>query len=356
MWIALGSPDAAAADGAPAARSSSSQAGSRTSSPSGPRSTTVANTFPAENWPVMAEAGYLGLAVPARARRLRRRRDELLLAQERLAHGVRLDRTRRRHASDDVGLVPRALAAHAETSAREGFLRRAATGEVVLASCTSEAGYGGAIDDCATVATRADGRVSARRPQDLLHRVRSRHALHDVREVRAPRARPADGLLQRHPGRHAGPRRSCGPGTRWACAATQSNDLVLDGACSCRAECLFHAYPVGHLDATIGALGVVAERAELRRRRPRHRRRRRWSGCAGRRPAQRARRTTRRCSTLSRRWRCSSRRRGRSSSGTATRSRRFDRAARCSRSRSSSRAAISRSTSPARTPSGSCSS
>lgn len=81
---------------------------------------------------------------------------EILLAQERLAQGC--------------GSTALAVLMHLTTSASfrsqwrrtndaraERFLRGAATGEIVLASCTSEAGFGGAIEDCATVATPVDG-------------------------------------------------------------------------------------------------------------------------------------------------------------------------------------------------------
>ena len=46
----------------------------------------------------------------------------------------------------------------------ERFLRRVVEREVIFASCTSEAGFGGALEDCATIATpvaggfRLDGR------------------------------------------------------------------------------------------------------------------------------------------------------------------------------------------------------
>ena len=45
------------------------------------------NTFPAENWPVLAAEGYLGLAVPAELGGFDADAGELLLAQERLAQG-----------------------------------------------------------------------------------------------------------------------------------------------------------------------------------------------------------------------------------------------------------------------------
>ena len=46
------------------------------------------NTFPAENWPAMAEAGYLGLAVPRELGGFDADVPELLLAQETPRRGV----------------------------------------------------------------------------------------------------------------------------------------------------------------------------------------------------------------------------------------------------------------------------
>src|SRR3954462_13343798 len=45
------------------------------------------NTFPVEHWPVMAEAGYLGLTVPEELGGAGASPYEFLLAQERLAQG-----------------------------------------------------------------------------------------------------------------------------------------------------------------------------------------------------------------------------------------------------------------------------
>ena len=69
------------------------------------------NTFPAENWPVLAAEGYLGLAVPAELGGFDADAGELLLAQERLAqgcgacHGV--------HAVAGVRSAPRCTSCHA---------------------------------------------------------------------------------------------------------------------------------------------------------------------------------------------------------------------------------------------------
>src|SRR5262245_11647151 len=115
-----------------------------------------ANTFPAENWDAMAAAGDLGLNVPAELGGLDAGPLECLLAQERLAQGC--------------GVTALAVLMHVTTAAQlraewrrtgderaASFLRGAAIGEVVLASCTSEPGFGGALENCATTATRVPG-------------------------------------------------------------------------------------------------------------------------------------------------------------------------------------------------------
>lgn len=207
------------------------------------------NTFPAENWPVMAEAGYLGLTVPTELGGLDADVTEVLLAQERLAHGC--------------AATALAVNMHLTTAAsfralwrRDGdersadFLRRAATGQVVLASCTSEAGYGGAIEDCATTATRVEGgfRLDGRK----IFFTESDVATHFTTVARyehptlGPQMLFFNGVPVDAPGLEV-VRTWDTMGMR----ATQSNDLVLDG-CMVGEECLFHAYPVGHMDATIG--------------------------------------------------------------------------------------------------------
>ena len=52
------------------------------------------NTFPAENWPEMAAAGYLALTVPADLGGFDATPSEFLLAQERLAQGTAPRRSR----------------------------------------------------------------------------------------------------------------------------------------------------------------------------------------------------------------------------------------------------------------------
>jgi alkylation response protein AidB-like acyl-CoA dehydrogenase len=132
----------------------------------------------------------------------------------------------------------------------EDFLRRAATGEVVLASCTSEAGYGGAIVDCATVATREAGgfRLNGRK----IFFTESDVATHftTCAKYEHPELGPQmvffNGVPIEAPGL-AIVRTWDTMGMR----GTQSNDLVLEDVFVGEVSA-FHAYPVGHLDATIG--------------------------------------------------------------------------------------------------------
>jgi alkylation response protein AidB-like acyl-CoA dehydrogenase len=207
------------------------------------------NTFPAENWPVMAEAGFLGLTVPKELGGFDADVTELLLAAEHLAQGC---------ASTAL-----AVNMHLTTAAsfqaiwrRTGdgraadFLRKAATGEVVLASCTSEAGYGGAIEDCATAATRVgggfllDGRKIFFTESDVATHFTT------CAKYEHPSLGPQmvffNGIPIDTPGLTV-VRTWDTMGMR----ATQSNDLVLEGV-FVPEECLFHAFPVGRLDATIG--------------------------------------------------------------------------------------------------------
>jgi alkylation response protein AidB-like acyl-CoA dehydrogenase len=207
------------------------------------------NTFPAENWPVMAEAGYLGLTVPAELGGFDADTAELLLAQERLAHGCASTAL-----AVDMHLTTaasfRALWRRTGEQRAEGFLRRAATGDVVLASCTSEAGYGGAIVDCATLATReSDGfRLNGRK----IFFTESDVATHftTCAKYEHPELGPQmvffNGVPIDAPGLEV-VRTWDTMGMR----GTQSNDLALENVFVEEASA-FHAYPVGHMDATIG--------------------------------------------------------------------------------------------------------
>jgi alkylation response protein AidB-like acyl-CoA dehydrogenase len=235
------------------------------------------NTFPAENWPVMADAGYLGLTVPAELGGFGASPYEFLLAQERLAQGD--------------GATALAVNMHLTTCSSfaagwrrrgderaESFLRRVVAGEVIFASCTSEAGFGGALEDCATVATPVEGgfRLDGRK----IFFTESDVATHFTTCARLEHAGLGPHMLFFH----GVPIDTPGLSTvrTWdtlGMRATQSNDLLLEGAFVPH-EALFHAYPVGHLDLGIGlsimslnvpsfgvvALGIATAGMELARR------------------------------------------------------------------------------------------
>jgi alkylation response protein AidB-like acyl-CoA dehydrogenase len=235
------------------------------------------NTFPAEHWPVMAEAGYLSLTVPEALGGFGASAYEFLLAQERLAQGdgptalaVNM------HLTACAGFA--AVWQRTGDARAEQFLRRVVAGEVVLASVTSESGFGGALEDCATIATpveagfRLDGRKIFFTESDV--------ATHFTTCARlehpslGPHMLFFNGVAADTPGLSI-VRTWDTLGMR----ATQSNDLVLDGVVV-PDEALFHAYPVGHLDAGIGlsimslnvpsfgviALGIATAGMELARR------------------------------------------------------------------------------------------
>jgi alkylation response protein AidB-like acyl-CoA dehydrogenase len=137
----------------------------------------------------------------------------------------------------------------------ERLLREGATGQVVHASCTSEPGYGGALEDCATTARRVDGGY-------VLNGRKIFFTESDVATHFVTCARLEDAELGPHMVFFNGIRTDTAGLSivrTWdtlGMRATQSNDLVLEDA-FVPEECLFHAYPVGHLDATIG-LGVIS--------------------------------------------------------------------------------------------------
>ena len=120
----------------------------------------------------------------------------------------------------------------------------------MLASCTSEAGFGGALEDCATTATRVEGgfRLSGRK----IFFTESDVATHFTTCARhehpalGPQMLFFNGVSIETPGLVVH--------RTWdtlGMRATQSNDLELADA-FVPEEALFHAYPVGHLDGGIG--------------------------------------------------------------------------------------------------------
>ena len=207
------------------------------------------NTFPAENWPVMAAEGYLALMVPSELGGFDATPGEFFLAQERLAQGcastaLAVDM----HHTTCAGFRAQWRATGDARAA--GFLRAAATGEVVLASCTSEAGFGGALENCATLAERVDGgfRLNGRK----IFFTESEVATHFTTCARhehptlGPQMLFFNGVPVDTPGL-----RIVRTWDTLGMRATQSNDLELEDA-FVPEEALFHAYPVGHLDGGIG--------------------------------------------------------------------------------------------------------
>jgi alkylation response protein AidB-like acyl-CoA dehydrogenase len=207
------------------------------------------NTFPAENWPVMAEEGYLALMVPAELGGFDATPGEFFLAQERLAQGcastaLSVDM----HHTTCAGFRAQWRATRDERAER--FLRGAATGELVLASCTSEAGFGGALENCATTADRVDGgfRLNGRKIFFTESEVATHFttcARHDHPTL-GPQMLFFNGVPLETPGL-----RILRTWDTLGMRATQSNDLELEDA-FVPEEALFHAFPVGHLDGGIG--------------------------------------------------------------------------------------------------------
>jgi alkylation response protein AidB-like acyl-CoA dehydrogenase len=235
------------------------------------------NTFPAENWPVMAEAGYLALTVPAELGGFDADPCEFLLAQERLAQGDGATALAvNMHLTTCTSLA--GLWRRGGDERAERFLRRVVAREVIFASCTSEAGFGGALENCATRATpveggfRLDGRKIFFTESDVATHFTTCARLEHPE--RGPHMVFFNGLAVDAPGLTV-VRTWDTLGMR----ATQSNDLVLEGV-FVPEEALFHAYPVGHLDAGIGlsimslnvpsfgvvSLGIATAGMELARR------------------------------------------------------------------------------------------
>jgi alkylation response protein AidB-like acyl-CoA dehydrogenase len=222
------------------------------------------NTFPAENWPELAEAGYLGLTVPEELGGFGADAYELFLAQERLAEGdgsTALAVNMHLTSCASMGSQWR----RTRSARLEQLLRGAVTGEIVHASVTSEAGFSGALEDCATTATPVEGGYALNGRKIFF--TESDVATHFITCARLEHATLGPQMLFFN---------GIPTSTRglsivrtWdtlGMRATQSNDLVLENA-FVGEDMLFHAYPVGRLDATIGltvmslnvpSFGVVA--------------------------------------------------------------------------------------------------
>jgi alkylation response protein AidB-like acyl-CoA dehydrogenase len=205
------------------------------------------NTFPVENWDRMRDEGYLNLTVPEELGGLGGGLLDLFVAQERLAMG---DGSTALAVNMHVSPCLQVAMAWRQTRDPlvEEFLRGIARGEIVMASCTSEPGFGGALWDCATTATKADGgyRLNGRK----IFFTESAVATHFVINAKyddpetGPRmvffrtALDKDGFTIKQTWDTLGMR------------ATQSNDLLVEDAFVADEE-LFHSYPVGHFDARL---------------------------------------------------------------------------------------------------------
>ncbi len=223
------------------------------------------NTFPAENWPAMRDAGYLRLTVPEELGGFGADILEFFLAQERLAQGDGSTALAvNMHLSACAQLASGWRRTRGERA--EDLLGRACAGEAVFASCTSEAGFSdGALRDCRTTAARVDGGFVLNGRKMFF--TESDVATHFVTNAKLdhPNLGPhivffngvpvaSDGLSIERTWDTLGMR------------GTQSNDLLLEDV-FVPAEALFHAYPVGHLDAltalnvftwAVPSFGVVA--------------------------------------------------------------------------------------------------
>jgi alkylation response protein AidB-like acyl-CoA dehydrogenase len=207
------------------------------------------NTFPFENWPRMQEAGYLALTVPQELGGYGASLHEFLLAQEMLASGdgstaLAVDM----HHTTCNGVAN--MWRRTQAPRAEEFLRGVVSGDVVFATVTSEAGFGGALENCATAATKVDGGYLLNGHKIFF--TESPVATHFV-------------TVARHEDPERGPMMYFfnfipidSPGITikqtWdtmGMRGTQSNDVIYEDL-FVPDELLFHSYPVGHLDAAIG--------------------------------------------------------------------------------------------------------
>src|SRR5690606_23202435 len=115
-----------------------------------------ANTFPTANWKRMQETGYLHVMVPAALGGGDGTLLDLLLMQERLAMGDGATALAVNMHMSPTGQMAMGWRQTGDPHAEE-LLRGIVDNRVIIASCTSEPGYGGALWDCATTATKVDG-------------------------------------------------------------------------------------------------------------------------------------------------------------------------------------------------------
>jgi alkylation response protein AidB-like acyl-CoA dehydrogenase len=203
-------------------------------------------TFPFENYDEMREAGYLGLTVPEELGGRGASLHELILAQERLAMG---DGSTALAVNMHVSPIGQ-LASLWRSSGDEGLadvLRRAADGRLVYASMSAEPGDP-ILMTSSTLAERVDGgyRVTGKKifgTESAVCTEFSTRARFDDPE-RGPQVlffrvpRDAEGMRMKETWDTMGMR------------ATRSDDFELEDV-FVPDEAVFHAYPVGHFDATM---------------------------------------------------------------------------------------------------------
>jgi alkylation response protein AidB-like acyl-CoA dehydrogenase len=203
-------------------------------------------TFPFENYEDMREAGYLGLTVPEELGGRGASLHELILAQERLAMG---DGSTALAVNMHVSPIGQ-LASLWRSSGDERLadvLRRAADGRLVYASMSAEPGDP-ILMTSSTVAERVDGgyRVTGKKifgTESAVCTEFSTRARYDDPE-RGPQVlffrvpRDAEGMRMKETWDTMGMR------------ATKSDDFELEDV-FVPDEAVFHAYPVGHFDATM---------------------------------------------------------------------------------------------------------
>jgi alkylation response protein AidB-like acyl-CoA dehydrogenase len=203
-------------------------------------------TFPFQNYEEMREAGYLGLTVPEELGGRGASLHELILAQERLAMG---DGSTALAVNMHVSPIGQ-LASLWRSSGDEGLadvLRRAADGRLVYASMSAEPGDP-ILMTSSTVAERVDGgyRVTGKKifgTESAVCTEFSTRARYDDPE-RGPQVlffrvpRDVEGMRMKETWDTMGMR------------ATRSDDFELEDI-FVPDEAVFHAYPVGHFDATM---------------------------------------------------------------------------------------------------------
>lgn len=205
------------------------------------------NRFPAENWDRMRDTGYLVLTVPEELGGSGAGLRELLYAQERLAMG---DGSTALAVNMHLSPVLQMAMAwrRAGDAKTESYLRGIAEKRIVMASCTSEPGMGGALLDMRTTAARVDGgyrlnghKIFFTENEVCTHFVsNARYEDPDLgpRVINFRIAIDTPGISVKQTWDTMGMR------------ATQSNDLVYEDAFLPEDE-IFHSYPVGHFDARV---------------------------------------------------------------------------------------------------------